>query len=149
MTHRTSLPSSAALKAQARRLRTKLQASGQDVSHSRSLEIVAALYGFKDWNTLSATAEKEPASHGYNIGQRIAGTYLGAPFKAQIIGVEALPNGYTRLKMNFDQPVNIIKFKSFSAHRRRIHCIVDKNGMTKSKTSDGIPHVVLAAHTSS
>jgi len=41
-------------KAMAKRLRTALSAQGTDISHSASLELVAAELGHRDWNTAAA-----------------------------------------------------------------------------------------------
>ena len=56
MTRPTPLPDLAALKAQAKRLRTTLASEGNFISHSEALEFIARQYGYRDWNTLHAAA---------------------------------------------------------------------------------------------
>ena len=48
-------------KAMAKRLRAALAAQNIDVSHSATLELVAAELGHADWNTASAKLEAEPS----------------------------------------------------------------------------------------
>jgi len=50
----TPLPPLNALKDQARRLRSRLEANGETIGHSKALELIAAQHGFNDWNTLHA-----------------------------------------------------------------------------------------------
>jgi hypothetical protein len=50
----TPIPNLTTLKDQARRLRSRLQAGGENIGHSRALELIAAQYGYNDWNTLHA-----------------------------------------------------------------------------------------------
>lgn len=140
-----ALPSLEALKDQAKRLRNRLQAEGQAVSHSKSLELIAVQMGFRDWNTLHARVGNRPPFNPYMLGSKLSGYYLGQPFEAEILGVQSLggsPERY-RLTLHFDQPVDVVTFESFSAFRQRIHCNVDETGRTTEKTSNGRPQVEL------
>ena len=123
----TPLPSLDALKDQARRLRARFSAEGQDISHSRALELIAAQYGFRDWNTLHAA-----------VGNR-------RPFDAEVLGVQAVTSqpGRYRMTLHFDEPVDVVTFESFSAFRHRVTCTVDETGRTTEKTSNGRPHLEL------
>ncbi|EMM8808349.1 glyoxalase superfamily protein [Pseudomonas aeruginosa] len=47
------------LKSQAKRLRTHFSAQNIELSHSQTLEAIAAIHGFKDWNTASALSPKK------------------------------------------------------------------------------------------
>jgi hypothetical protein len=38
--------------------KSRIQAGGDAISHSRALELIAAQFGFNDWNTLHAAAGK-------------------------------------------------------------------------------------------
>lgn len=77
MTHELrSLPSLDALKDQARRLRSRLASEGDEVTHSKSLELVAAQYGYRDWNTLHAAVGNRPAFNPWMLGARVKGRYL-------------------------------------------------------------------------
>lgn len=50
------------LKNEAKAFRIKYkEAYGEDKSHTKCLEYISRLYGFKDWNTLRAIAESDPS----------------------------------------------------------------------------------------
>ena len=142
----TPLPSLETLKDQAKRLRNRLAQEDQTISHSRALELIAAQYGFRDWNTLHAKVGNRPPLNPWMLGARVSGTYLGHPFTAEVISVQALQNrpGYYRLTMKFDEAIDVVTFESFSAFRRRINCTIDETGRSPAKTSDGRPHVELS-----
>ncbi|WP_455270119.1 glyoxalase superfamily protein [Rhizobium herbae] len=140
------LPSLDALKDQAKRLRAGLATDGQDITHSKSLELLAAQYGFRDWNTLHAVVGNRPPLNPWMLGSRVKGHYLGQPFEATILGVQAVtaqPGRY-RLVLDFDEPVDVVTFESFSAFRKRVQCTIDETGRTVEKTSNGRPQVELA-----
>lgn len=141
----TPLPALDALKDQAKRLRGRFAAERQEISHSRALELIAAQYGFRDWNTLYAAAGNRPAFNPWALGARVRGHYLGQPFDAEVRGVQALsaqPGRY-RITLHFDEPVDVVSFESFSAFRQRVSCNVDESGRTLERTSDGRPHLEL------
>ena len=140
-----SLPSRDALKAQAKRLRQKLAADGTTVSHSQALEAVAHQWGARDWNTLSARAGTAPTK-GYSPGQRVSGRYLGHRFTGVVKAAERRSQGYWRLVLRFDAPVDVVSSEQFSALRRQVTAVIDATGRSPQKTSDGVPHVVLADH---
>ncbi|WP_077500485.1 glyoxalase superfamily protein [Sinorhizobium sp. A49] len=140
-----TLPSLDALKDQAKRLRSRLSTEGEDISHSRSLELIAAQYGYRDWNTLHAAAGNRPPFNPWMLGSRVKGLYLGQPFEGEILAVHALtaqPGRY-RLTMKFDEPVDVVTFESFSAFRQRVTATVDETGRTIEKTSNGRPQLEL------
>lgn len=141
----TPLPSLDTLKDQAKRLRARFADEAQPVSHSRALELIAAQYGFRDWNTLHAAVGNRPPFNPWMLGSRVRGTYLGQPFDAEVIGVQALTTqpGRYRMTMHFDTPVDVVTFDSFSAFRQRVNCTVDETGRTLEKTSNGRPHLEL------
>ena len=142
----TPLPALETLKDQAKRLRNRLAQEDQTISHSRALELIAAQYGFRDWNTLHAKVGNRPPLNPWMLGARVSGTYLGHKFTAEVISVQAIQNrpGYYRLTMKFDEAIDVVTFESFSAFRRRINCTIDETGRSPSKTSDGRPHVELS-----
>jgi hypothetical protein len=138
------LPSLDALKAQAKRLRNDLESQGSTLGHSQSLELIAHQLGFTDWNTLHAAIGNRPPPPPYTVGDQVGGRYLGQPFTAEISAVEALsPPGRFRLKLQFDEPVDVVTFDSFSAFRSYVSCVVNLEGVTQEKTSNGQPHLVL------
>ena len=142
----TPLPALETLKDQAKRLRARLAQEDQTISHSRALELIAAQYGFRDWNTLHAKVGNRPPLNPWMLGARVSGTYLGHKFTAEVISVQAIQNrpGYYRLTMKFDEAIDVVTFDSFSAFRRRINCTIDETGRSPAKTSDGRPHVELS-----
>lgn len=138
------LPSIEALKDQAGRLRAKLGSDGELITHSKSLELLAHQYGYKDWNTLHAAVGNGPPSCPVALGTKMRGKYLGQAFEGEVIGVQALmAPGRFRVTLHFDEPVDVVTFGSFSNLRQRVSCIIDKSGKTAEKTSDGRPHMQL------
>jgi len=133
------------LKTQAKRLRASLEAQGKSVSHSEALELVAKQLGYRDWNTLYASVGNRVAPAPVALGDRVRGTYLGQPFDGDVIGVQSLSGGRARVTLEFDDPVDVVTFDSFSAFRKRISATVDEKGRTKERTSDGAPQLELKA----
>ncbi len=137
-----SLPTIEELKQQAKRLRAGLSEDGDFISHSESLELVAKQYGMRDWNTLHAAAgnrRKPPLA----VGARVKGRYLGQAFNGDVLGVQTLSAGRTRVTIELDDPVDVVTFDSFSAFRRRINATIDDDGKSPEKTSNGVPQLVL------
>lgn len=138
------LPSIEALKSQAVRLRTDLNAMGESIGHSRALELLAHQYGYRDWNTLHAAVGNRPPPCPVNVGQMVAGLYLGQPFEAEVIGVRSFDaTDRFRATFDFEEPVDVVTFDSFSAFRKRVSCTIDRNGKTLEKTSNGKPQLEL------
>jgi len=131
------------LKTQAKRLRGTLNAQGKPVSHSEALELVAKQLGYRDWNTLHASVGNRPAPPAVALGDRVRGTYLGQAFDGDVIGVQTLGGGRVRVTLEFDDPVDVVKFESFSAFRKRVTATVNDRGQTAEKTSDGAPQLEL------
>ena len=137
-------PDIGSMKAQAKRLRAVLAETGGPVSHSRALEMVARQHGFSDWNTAHALAGNHQPVAPVQVGQTATGRYLGQPFTASVKGVQAGSGDRRwRVTLELDEPVDVVRFESFSAFRRRITATVDARGLTAEKTSDGTPHLVL------
>ncbi len=132
-------------KAQARRLRAGLADTGHDLTHSAALELVARQHGVRDWNTLNALAARGRSVADLTIGSTVAGRYLGHDFTGELVALHALSkSGRYRASIQFDTPVDVVSFDSFSAFRRRVTVTVDATGATAEKTSDGRPHLQLA-----
>ncbi len=145
MTGSSQLPSLEDLKAQARRVRATLAADGTPIGHSRALELLAHQHGYRDWNTLHAALGNRPPPSPVAVGDRVRGHYLSQPFEGEVIGVQALatPDRF-RVTLQFDAPVDVVTFDSFSAYRQRVTGTIDRTGRTAEKTSDGRPHMELA-----
>lgn len=144
MKNTISLPTLDVLKAQAKRLRATLEADGTTVGHSKSLELLAHQFGYKDWNTLHAAIGNRPPKSALRIGDRVVGRYLGQPFNAEVLGIQG-STSVDRLRVTFlfDEPVDVVTFDSFSSFRKRVTCNIGKDGKTVEKTSDGQPQLSL------
>jgi len=141
-----SIPTLDTLKDQAKRLRNSLAQSGEKITHSASLELVAHQHGMKDWNTLFAAAGNRPPPVAFAIGQRVNGEYLGHAFTAKIIAVQAMQSSESfRVTCLFDKKVNVSKFENFPVERYRVTATVDQHGVSYDKTSNGVPHMKLKA----
>jgi hypothetical protein len=139
---KTPLPSITAAKEQAKRLREKLEAEGTNVSHSKSLELIAHQYGFRDWNTLHAAIGNRPPFE-WQVGDRARGSYLSQPFEAEIVAVETVRPGWFRLTLELDEAVDVVTFDSFSNFRKRVTGVVGPAGTSREKTSNGRPQLEM------
>lgn len=143
------LPGTDALKAQAKRLRARLDTPEAPMSHAQALELVAGAHGYADWNTLSAAVKRQQqnalntadAQRPPGVGDAVAGTYLGQPFTGCVKGVHSLPGGHMRLTLHFDTPVDVVTFDSFSSFRQRVSCTLDRDLVAPTRLSDGTPHM--------
>lgn len=130
-------------KAQARRLRDDLASRGTTVSHSAALELVARQHGARDWNTLRARAT---APTPLALGDRVSGHYLSQPFAGVVHGLERMARSTClRVTLHFDEPVDVVRFDSFSSFRQRVSAVIGADGRSLSKTSDGVPQLVVRA----
>jgi len=164
------LPSLEILKQQAKRLRQQLNGSGsgsgsgtsgsgsgtsgsgngngngsdQAISHSQALELLAHQFGYRDWNTLHAAAGNQPAGPPVILGARVSGHYLERPFVGEVVAVQSMSHrDQFRTTVNFDKPVDVVKFEGWSAHRKRVSSQIDRQGRSPQKTSNGVPLMVL------
>lgn len=153
MTNRTPPVTAGDYKAQAKRLRNAMAAQGTPVSHSRALELIAETHGARDWNTLAARAAA-PVSmrqaaematpHFLQVSARVRGRYLGQPFEGTVLSVTSMSGGKRfKIGIQFDEAVDVVTFDSFSAFRRRITAMVDVNGVSPQRNSNGEPHLVI------
>lgn len=134
----------ASLKGQAKRLRQALAGDGRTISHSQALEMLAHQHGFRDWNGLHAAVGNRPPITRVQPGDRVSGTYLGQAFEGEILGLTKLADGGAyRIVLHFDQPVDVVRFDSFSAFRQRVSSVVSLDGISPARTSDGNPHLRL------
>ncbi|WP_027256880.1 MULTISPECIES: glyoxalase superfamily protein [Leisingera] len=142
MQQQPALPPVPQLKAEARLLRKHSQAQGQPISHSTSLERIAQYYGFRDWNTLSARASN---ILDLQVGMRVEGKYLGQPFTGYIHGLSACgTNGHRRITLQFDTPVDVVRFDSFSSWRQRVSAVIGADDRSPQKTANGLPHLTVS-----
>ena len=143
MKNKPSLPSRDELKDQAKRLRAALDRTNEPVSHARALELVAQQHGFRDWNTLSAAVGNGPEGVVIALGDTVSGRYLKQPFSGEVVGLQKLSGGRRRLTIQFESPVDVVSFDSFSSYRSRITAVIDAEGRAFDKTSDEVPHLIL------
>ncbi len=126
------------------RARTLKAENGPNMSLASALEVVAKEMGFRDWNTASARLSNAPET-SWQVGERVSGQYLKRNFSGRIHGVRELQagSGY-EVTIHFDDPVDVVEWESFSAHRQRVKALVSPEGISWSKTSDGVPHLIVA-----
>jgi len=142
MTTEHDLPDIDALKDRARALRAEAAGKGETLSHAQALEALAHGLGYRDWNTLSAAARGVPRCP-VSVGDRVAGRYLGQPFRGSVLNVTADGGARFRVTLHFDEPVDVVRFASFSSMRQRVSCRIDASGRSAERTSDGEPQMVL------
>ncbi len=138
----TILPTIAEAKAQARRLRERLEAEGTAIGHGQSLELVAHQHGFRDWNAFHAAIGNRPPE-GFAPGGRLRGRYLAQPFTATVVASEMLRPGWYRLQLDLDEAVDVVSFDGFSNFRKRVTGTVGPAGTSRERTSDGRPHLEI------
>lgn len=143
MTDLSDLPELSVLKDQARRLRAALEAEGDFITHSDSLELIARQRGYRDWNTLHAAVGNRPRDP-YTVGSRVRGRYLGQMFTGELISVRRFADGKAyAVTVDFDEPVDVVRFEGFSNMRKRVNVTLERGGRTPACTSDGQPHMQL------
>lgn len=142
----TLIPSLDAIKDQARRLRSRLMEEGHSITHSRSLELIAVQHGFRDWNTLHAALGNRPGIENLHPGSRVRGRYLGQPFSAKLLGIEMRGAAADRFRvvLELDEAVDVVTFDSFSAFRKRVTGIIGGDGMSRERTSNGLPQLEIS-----
>jgi hypothetical protein len=139
-----SLPTLEAVKQQASRLRRRLGDDGLAVSHSKALEMVAHLYGYRDWNTCHAALDRQPQRRNslrLALGDRVQGTYMSQPFTATVLAVKTVGPDHCAVELELDQAVDVVTFDSFSNFRKRVRGVIDPLGQSYAHTSDGRPHL--------
>lgn len=136
----------AGFKTQAKALRAKLAGQGTEISHSQALELVAHQHGARDWNTLRALAARPGNARPLAVGDRVTGSYLGQAFTGYVHGLShSAYSPHMRITLHFDEPVDVVKFDSFSSFRQRVTATIDETGESPQKTSDGVPQMIVVA----
>lgn len=134
-------PSAQTLKSEAKSLREARSRSGAAMTHSEALEAVAKSHGYRDWNTARADLPERVAVP-FQVGARVAGTYLGQPYKGMLIGVQLMGDmQHYQVIVKFDEPVNVTPTFTFANMRQRVRATVDIQGISPSRTSNGEPHL--------
>ncbi len=138
----TDVPGIDALKAQAKRLRDAMREKQTPITQSMALEAIARQWGYRDWNTLSAMS-KSNQPRGWHVGQRVSGSYLGHMFQGSLKAVRSANGGYWYVTVIFDDAVDVVASEAFSAFRKQVNVVLNEDGVTHAKTSDGVPHMTL------
>lgn len=60
-----------------------------------------------------------------------------------MVSSQVLRPGWFRLVLDFDEPVDVVSFDSFSNFRKRVRAVVGPDGHSKERTSDGVPQMQL------
>jgi len=138
-----TIPNVVQLKSQAQRLRHFLADKDIEISQASSLEALAKQYGYRDWNVLSALAKRQSSENNWpEIGETVAGTYLGQDFTGKIIrqNVTDLP-GAKAYTIRLEQPIDVVKSDKFSAFRQQIN--ITLNNQLISIDHEGQPNQVM------
>ncbi|WOI53778.1 glyoxalase superfamily protein [Parvularcula sp. LCG005] len=131
-------------KARARLLRSEYAALNRPMSYSTALELIAKEQGYASWNVLSARLSNEPEVP-LQVGDRVHGQFLKQVFDGAVIAVQKISShSALDITIEFDEPVDVVTFKGFSNHRRRISARIGAGGVSFTRTSDGVPHLVVA-----
>ena len=137
----TKLQTVADAKSRAKALRSALAAMGTPITHTRALELVAHENGARDWNTLQAKLSRVTLKP-FTLNTTVTGRYMGQPFSGRIMAL-AKAGANTQISIQLDEPVDTVRFESFSNLRRHIRGVVDPNGRSPRRTSDDKPHLFL------
>lgn len=131
-------------KARAKIIRAEARQAGEEITHSAALERVAAEQGHPSWNAFSARLGNAPEIP-LQVGDRVCGTYLKQAFDGVVLSVTSQGGGAAfDVVIEFDEAVDVVSFGSFNNFRRRIHTLISPGGTSFEKTSDGVPHMVVA-----
>lgn len=77
------------------------------------------------------------------MGQIVPGHYLKQQFLAEVTTVREIAEGQYEVTLDFETPVDVVTFDSFSNFRSRVRKVVGQDGRSADKTSDGVPHLIL------
>ncbi len=130
-------------KVRAKQLRAEALSNGKTISHSQALEQVARENGFGNWNVMSARLGNAPEL-SFHIGDEVSGRYLKQAFSGRVQAVRVLAGGHAlEVVFDFDEPVDVVTFDSFSSWRKRVRATVTTQGISFAKTSDGVPQMIV------
>ena len=74
----------------------------------------------------------------------MSGRYLGQDFTGHVYGLSHFgPDGGMRITVHFDAPVDVVTFDSFSSYRQRVSGVINAEGRSPQKTSNGEPQLVV------
>ena len=132
------------VKQQAQILRQELSADGINITHSRALECLARMNQYKDWNTFRAKLHDYKPTRKLSEGMRVSASYLGQAVSGKLLEVTPYgTQGFNRIVLELDAPVDVAASEHFSAMRRRLSAELSPEGRTIETTSDGKPHLEI------
>ncbi|PIL14305.1 hypothetical protein P775_26740 [Puniceibacterium antarcticum] len=67
---------------------------------------------------------------------------MSQPFSGRIVAL-AKAGANTQISIQLDEPVDTVKFESFSNLRHHIRGVVGPDGHSPRQTSDGTPHLII------
>ncbi len=76
------------------------------------------------------------------LGDRDKGEYLGQAFTGRVIGLSG-PVGHRRIEIRLNQPVDAVRFASFSNLCRQLVATIDEDRRSLWQTSDGKPQLLV------
>ncbi|MBT5074402.1 MAG: hypothetical protein HOJ34_13750 [Kordiimonadaceae bacterium] len=127
------------IKTQAKRLRSYLNGKNLELSHSASLEALAAQHGYRDWNTLNAQIGE---TDWPTVGDKVSGSYLGHNFTGTVRSAQITKNEcIRRYQFQFDEAVDVVKSDKFTNFRSRVSA--DLNSELQSVDSKWEPDNIL------
>lgn len=135
-----STPTLEQLKSEAKALRAACPAE-HPITHCEALEAVARKHGFANWNIARARARAPFDRNKLTVGNEVIGNYLGQPFKGVLSAVRMMPGEMTRVVISLENPIDVVRFRSFSSFRRRLTAVLSSSGICPNTTSDGTAHL--------
>lgn len=74
---------------------------------------------------------------GLTVGGQVSGRYLGHAFSGTILGLQDYKGGRRKIVIEFDEPIDVVASEHFSSHRKRIEGVLERNGASWEKISNG------------
>lgn len=119
--------------------RAVISSSANLLARSRSREN----YSHSD-DSQSRNNKVRPTLATLKLGDRVQGVFMGQRFQGHLVGIVPLAASQNyHIGIQLNQAIDVVTFESFSNFRRRLNCVVDKDGISTAKTSDDRPHMKL------
>jgi hypothetical protein len=98
-------------------------------------------FGMRDWNMLAARTGVSATA--WQPGQRVTGRYLGQSFAGVVKAARSDAAGLWDLTLRFDGPVDVLASAQFTNIRQQVSTVINAQGESRERTSDGQPIMVL------
>lgn len=76
------------------------------------------------------------------MGDEVRGKSLGQTFMGRIVALSKIGLNLN-VSIQLDEPIDTVRFESFSNMRRRIRGVIGPDGRSEQKTSDDLPVLVI------